>query len=178
MKIYDWELPLSTEIRRAPHNNQYYTKSLFVEESGLDSGAPLSYRAKDHSPRALSLYKLFMEHSDPTEYQFALSVFGDWEHWQTLSNSHFLKPWLNKWRAELEVRTQSILYEQLKEDALSGSKSAASTAKYLLDKFEKTEETKKGRGRPSKRNQDSEKPVFLSSDLKEDLERISGRKVN
>lgn len=164
-------LPLDASLRRSPHNNQHLTKALFVEYGG----GPFSLRKKDHGTDYYSLYRLYLDKNDPTEYEFALSVLGDWEHWEILCRAPFMQEYLDKWRAELEVRSISNLYERLKNDALDeSSKSSASSAKYLIDKFEKKE--KKPVGRPPQNRPREEMPSIHTS-FKEDFERIN-KKVN
>lgn len=172
-------LPLSKEpaLVRSPHNNAFLTKSLFVEHN---DEAILSFRQRDHTELALSLYKLYMhDFADPTEYVFAEEVLGEWEHWETLADSHFMREYIDKWREELKVQELSKLYARLQQDALNpDSRTSTSTAKFLVDKLEKTAGVKVGRPKGSKKKQETTrtKPVVLSS-FEEDYERIKRRNV-
>lgn len=117
-----------------------------------------------------SLYLEYMRIADPSEYFFATKVIGSWEHWERISGSSYLKPTIDKWRKELEVKIKAQALAAIQDKALMGDVSAA---KYLIENWSavggllKVGE-KKGRGRPKKEKEDNE----LNIDWKKDLERI------
>lgn len=115
-------------------------KSLFFEECYDDpKDCVFTLKEYDHEGYA-SLYKLFMKYTteDPSEYVFALAVFGSWSTWSNLSTSPVLKPYLPKWRDEVQVRNRSLALIEVAKAAPSNFQAA----KYLLEQEMLTEEGK------------------------------------
>ncbi len=80
------------------------------------------------------LRDLYMELTleDPTEYNFAVTVFNTWDFWENLSSSSVIQPVIDKWRKENMIRQKMIAVKSLKQEAASG-KSKATAAKWLFD---------------------------------------------
>lgn len=91
---------------------------------------------------------VFLELRDPSEYQAAMTLLGDWEHWQEVRNHVLIKPHVDKWQAELEVKLRSEAIQQMKQHAKQPGGTAA--AKWLADKGYVQEGPKKVVGRPKK----------------------------
>ena len=90
-------------------NGKPYMKALFSEfckpeERDTIMVFNLSTEDKEDS---LSLHNIYISYSDPTEYQFAIEVFGSYDHWKMISESVKMKPFVAKWREELEVKLRS-----------------------------------------------------------------------
>lgn len=159
-------------------NNTRYTKGLFFETSRNSDS--VQYTLKDFDYKGYpSLYRLYMESDDDTEYTFALAYLEGWEHWEMLCGCTWFRPYISRWRKELYLkRTASMLKIISDEAKTTASKNRFQAAKYLLDReWEKNIPTNKKRGRPSKEEISSE---LLSQveDLKrqqEDLDRINGK---
>lgn len=97
----------------------------------------------------LSFWKeMFLECRDPSEYRPAMELLGDWEHWQEVRNHPIIKPHVDKWQAELEVKLRSEAIAQMKQHAKLPGGTAA--AKWLADKGYASAEPKKPVGRPTK----------------------------
>lgn len=97
-----------------------------------------------------SLYRLYMEEADPTEYRFATKYLDGWSHWEELSVAPWFKDYVEAWRRELEVKLRSDSLRRIK--AVSEDKEDSNSYhanKYLLEANWKTKEEGK-RGRPSK----------------------------
>lgn len=126
---------------------RYRTRSLFFEfKHEVDGYDPIfTLKPVDHAG-CISLKRLYLMYAMPEhEYEFAIRVFGLWEHWQKLCKPAWFKPYLNAWREELEikVRTEAIL--AMNETAkLEGGKGTAA-AKWLAEG-----KWKGLRGRPTK----------------------------
>ena len=159
--------------------NRRLTKSLFVE---FDK----AYGMYTLKPNDLvvdgkvypSLYKLYLEYSDTTEYLFAKDFFEDLDHWNILCSMPFFLVHITKWRTELELK--------LKAEALQAILKEAKEGKYDAHKFfatkawiDKTQDPKR-RGRPSKSEIDKQarELAFLASDVDDDLKRIKEANVN
>lgn len=135
-------MSLETPFKNAV--NVWRTKSLFFEQSDSDKTFVLyTLKDKDHEGFP-SLYRLYMETADLTEYEFAVKHLGGWDHWTTLCNLTWFKPIVNKWREELFLRAQSAALRKVQESAAKGNLVAN---RYLL---ERGWEPKKSTGRPSK----------------------------
>jgi len=91
---------------------------------------------------------VFLDCRDPSEYSAAMALLGDWEHWLEVRNHALIKPHVEKWQAELEVKLRSEAIQQMKNHAKQPGGTAA--AKWLADKGYAQEDTKKAVGRPKK----------------------------
>jgi hypothetical protein len=91
---------------------------------------------------------VFLDCRDPSEYQPAQLLLGDWEHWLEVRNHVLIKPHVDKWQAELEVKLRSEAIQQIKSHAKQPGGTAA--AKWLADKGYAEEGVKKPLGRPKK----------------------------
>ena len=134
-------------------NGVYITRSLFLELS-YDDPSNVLYTLKNHDVEHKgktipSLFKLYMEIGDPTEWKVANECFDGWEHWELLTNSTFFKPYIESWRYQLELRMKSESLARIKSEAKSSSREALAANKYLLEKKWVPAEASK-RGRPTK----------------------------
>jgi len=118
-----------------------------------------------------SLYRMYMHFckEDPTEYEFAQAVFGDWSYWQDLCERDFFAPHIAEWREELKEFWKMKAVKAMKTQVEEGT-AAFSTLKYLADNGY----VEKERGRPSKRKikEEAEKIAKSKDDVKEDWERL------
>lgn len=78
-----------------------------------------------------SLYKLYMEEADESEYFFAKKYFESWQQWEKLCNSAALKSKIDTWREELQIKLKAEELLRVKEAAASGD---VQSSKWLLDK--------------------------------------------
>lgn len=127
--------------------NRYLTKGMFIEYS--PSGIfTLGREDKGDIP---SLFRLYMEMEDLTEYEFANAYFEDWDHWVKVSNSFFVRNHVAKWRTELEMALKAKALRKIKELSQSRDKGSFEAQKYILSKGWIDKEIEKNRrGRPSK----------------------------
>lgn len=158
---------------RNPASNQRLLRALFFEETGADKSTVL-YTLKDVDHQGFpSLYRLYMELDDPTEWKVAQELMDGWEHWEILCNCTWFKPYIARWRKELELRMKSQALVRIKAEAKTGSKESFGANKYLL---EKGWEPKSGssRGRPSKDEitKAANEIARADSQLSEDFKRL------
>ena len=92
--------------------------------------------------------QVYLDCRDPSEYTVAQTLLEDWEHWQEVRNHPLIKPHVDKWAAELEVKLQSEAITQMKQHAKTQGGIAA--AKWLAEKGYTSDATKKNVGRPKK----------------------------
>lgn len=152
---------------------RWLTKSLF-KELALPDFEPmfvLSDKPRDGLP---SMYQLYMEESDPSEYHFAKKYLGGWEHWLRLTQAAFFKPYLESWRKELEVAIRArALNEVLKVAADSKHKSSYDANKLLLKEgFKENKDPKRGRPTKDEINSAAARMAEEETQLTQDLERL------
>ena len=116
-------------------------KSLFAELS-YDSDKFHIFTLKDQDvvntkgKTLLSLKRLYLENvsNDPTEYTFAMTVFGTWDIWDTIRRNATLRRYYSKWREEVDVRIKSEAIRSIAEEMREGGRSSFTAAKLLLDR--------------------------------------------
>lgn len=188
----DWEEIFAAEPNPDLDKRKFYSKhnrlltSKLIWEIGFSPYAIYTLKdwdstTKDGKPLK-SLKQLYLQENDLTEYDFARKHFVNWDHWQTVSKSWYLKDHVAKWREELEIRITTDALKMIQAEAISESKFAYNANRYLADKGWKPKEekaTKKGAGRPSKASiaEETARLVSESHDIEKDLIRL-GLKVN
>lgn len=157
------------------HTGQRKLRGLFFETTNADkTGVVYTLKDRDHEGYT-SLYRLYMEHDDPTEYTFAVSCLDSWEHWEILCNCTWFKPYVARWRRELEVRARARALNAIKEAAKADSKDSFQANKFLLNGGWKNDK-RKGAGRPSKEEVQNAAKALAEErrDLDDDLARVTG----
>lgn len=149
---------------------RYKTLSLFLEIA-YDKDAIYTLKGYDHTHEGktyISLKRLYLECSDPTEYEFATKHLADWDHWQKICNNKRLAIEIEKWRYELELKLRA-------EGVQRVIKSARSKGNWLAAKFlaEKGWETRAA-GRPSKDEIERETKIqaAIQSEFDDDIARL------
>ena len=159
-------------------NGLYYTKALFLEQAHTNQDRDLIlYTLHDEDYKGYpSFYRLYMEVSDPTEYQFATQYLDGWGHWEDLCLCPWFKTYIERWRRELEVRIRSQALSRISSAASSSdNKSRIPANKYLLS----GEWLPKGRaGRPTKEmvQKETKRLAEVSRQIDEDLLRVEAKK--
>src|SRR3990167_1337022 len=83
------------------------TQALFYEETGADKSSVI-YTLKDQDHEGFpSLYRLYIEMEDILEYEFANKYLDNWSHWEWLTQAGWFKPYVLRWRKELELKIRS-----------------------------------------------------------------------
>lgn len=152
---------------------RYYLRGLFYEES-TDKGSVLYTLKRDDHLSYPSLYRLYVETADPTEYEFAIQHLDGWAHWQELVHSEWFQPYLQEWRQELDVKIRSRALASIIDVALDKPNPNSYHAnKYLLETLGKPAGALK-RGRPTKGSAYSEKDAIQASlaEINEDAKRL------
>lgn len=139
------------------------------------SGVVYTLKDRDHEGYP-SLYRLYMEVDDPTEYTFAISHLDGWDHWETLTQCNWFKPYIDRWRKELEIRTKARALLQIRQKADSTDKEAYQAQKFLVNGGWKEKSTSRGAGRPSKEDikKEAQRLAQDSRDIDEDFNRVTG----
>lgn len=130
------------------------TQQLFLE-LGYTDYAVYTLKDKDHNYKGKvypSLKRLYLECSDPTEYEFATTHLVGWKHWQQMTNNKIIRKHIDEWREELEVKLRSEGVRNAIQHAQSGTFQAA---KWLADRGW----DKRAAGRPSKEEIEKENKI-------------------
>lgn len=157
-------------------SGQRLLRGLFYEETNADkTGVVYTLKDRDHAGYP-SLYRLYMEADDPTEYSFAVANLDGWEHWEMLCQCTWFKPYVARWRRELEVRAKARALNQIKAVAESGGKEAYQANKFLVTGGWKEDTKRKGAGRPSKDEVSKAAKAMAEEarDLQDDYARVLG----
>lgn len=154
-----------------------YTKELFFETTLADKSNVIYTLKEDDHLGYKSIYRLYLEASDPTEYLFAVAYFEGVDHWEKLKSSPWFMPYLNKMRHALELKIKSEAFNAIVTDAMDKeSKSRAASAKFILEKgYETVNPDKRRAGRPSKQEiaRAAKEESDIYAETKEDFARIS-----
>ena len=143
---------------------RYKTLSLFLEIA-YDKDAIFTLKDYDHEYNGktyVSLKRLFLEESDPTEYQFATKYLAGWDHWQKISANKVLAMHIDKWRIELELKLRSEGVRWIVNSARKKQNWLA--AKFLAEKGWEV----RAAGRPTK--EDIEKNLAIETKIASEFE--------
>jgi len=176
-------MPLFTMSQLKGPNGKCRTKSLFYELSYNDT-TDVIFTTKEHDISVrdklyVSLQQLFvnMVPNDPTEYEFAMSVFGSWEVWKIISEAPQVRPFVTNWRNEVVVKVKSQAIQAIAEEMRSNGRSSFSAAKLLLDKGWLDNDTASQAKRKLQAKEQQEQDKQALSLLENDAQRL-GLKVN
>ena len=115
--------------------NIKYTNALFKELNVDEPDLILYTLAADDitvgDKTYISLRKQYLLLEDPTEYDIASKYFESWTHWKKVRESARIKPYVDEWRDELEVKLRSKGLKGIVDKMLDGDYQAS---KYLADK--------------------------------------------
>jgi len=154
------------------------TKSLFYE---------LSYGELDHVIFTLkdedvahngnvyvSIAKLYrsLVPQDPTEYTFAMAVFGNWHVWEVIREAPQLKPYVTRWRREAEIKIKSEAILAIATEMKEGGRSSFTAAKLLLERGWLEKDTASKAKQKLQEKEDEEMGKEALSLLSEDAARL------
>lgn len=167
---------VKTNPFRSPVSNARYTQALFLEQSYEDRSKVI-YTLKDEDHDGFpSLYRLYLEAKDPTEIKFANSYLDGWDHWTRLCQLDWFKPFVKRWREELELHLKAQALKNILDIAKDQKHPSSFAANKLILSGEwKPEKTAKV-GRPSKEAIKKEAEALFNNEkqAEEDLKRLQG----
>lgn len=149
---------------------RWRTKSLFYEANDYqieDALFTLGEEDKVVKGKSLiSLRKRFVDSDDPTGYLIANEFLGGYAHWDAICKSS-LKPEIEKWQEELEVKLRAIGLANAIKSAKSGNFNAA---KFLAERGWE----KRIAGRPSAAEiaKMAKQEARLHNEFEDDLKRM------
>lgn len=156
-------------------NNKRLLKGLFFETTLADkTGVMYTLKDEDHLGYP-SLGRLYLDMEDPTEYNFAIAYLESWTHWEQLLACNWFRPFIERWRRELDVKLKSKALAEIKTEARNGGKNSFTANRYLLERgWELKEPGAAKRGRPSKEEiaKATDELLREKSLLEEDFNRV------
>lgn len=163
--------PMRSRFRR---NGALVTKGLFLENYTSDRENVMYSLSRQDKEGAPSLYKLYLSMEDLTEYEFALTYFESWEHWQSIAQAAWMEPYITKWRTELQIKLKSMAVKEMIKEATLGGKNAFQALKWIIDKGWIERPAGPGRGRPSKEEirKAAVEAAFSDTQIQDDLKRL------
>lgn len=155
-----------------------YLLGLFYETTDADHATAV-YTLKDDIHRVgdttyPSLYRLYMETGDPTEYNFASQYLANWAHWEELCQCTWFQPYVERWRRELEVSIRSTALLNIRTISNDPKSQANFQAnKYLLEAgWKPTGERKAGRPTKAAIQKETHRLASEAQQIAEDFERL------
>lgn len=112
---------------------------------------------------------IYLEVADPTEYETAMCLIGDWEHYSLIRNHPKIKPVMDAWAEEVAIKLKSAAFRKLEK--LSSTPNGTAAAKYI------SEGQFFGKGRKAKQITE-EKQSKISERISEDMERLGLSVIN
>lgn len=139
------------------------TQSLFLEVGYNTEFAVYTQKDEDYEYRGKvypSLKRLYLEHEDPVEYDFACTYLLGWEQWQRICANKVFTKMVKQWRMELELKLRSQAVMDIRD--LSSGEKGFQAAKWLADRGW----DKRTAGRPS--NADIERETKMQANIAEE----------
>lgn len=157
-------------------SGRYLTQGLFLEINYDRRHAVYSMKENDYEFEGKlypSLKRLYLEHEDPLEYDFATTYLGGWRHWQRIVNNAMISKHIEEWREELEIKLRSRAVKDI-IDKSSDPAAGFQAAKWLADRGW----DKRGAGRPSKEEIEREKNIKerMAEEFSGDIARLADYK--
>ncbi len=130
------------------------TQSLFLEVGYNTEFAVYTQKDEDYEYKGKvypSLKRLYLEHEDPTEYDFACTYLLGWEQWQRICANKVFTKMVERWREELELKIRAQAVRDIMNT--SATEKGFQASKWLADRGW----DKRAAGRPSKEDVDRER---------------------
>ncbi len=157
-------------------NGVHLTKALFYEKSGDKANVLYTLKDKDFTKGALhypSLYRLYMEMEDITEFEFAERYFENWEHWMLLCSLSWFSFRAERFRHDLELKLKSQALSHIIAVSRSSTRDAYGASKYILEKgYEKKKANNVGRPSTEQIHKQAKILVNENSLIDADFDRI------
>jgi hypothetical protein len=147
------------------------TQGLFLEVGYNTEFAIYTLKDEDfeyEDKTYLSLKRLYLEHADPTEYDFACTYLLGWDQWQRICANKIFTKVVESWRIELELKLRSQAFKDIMMQS-QGDK-GFQAAKWIADRGW----DKRMVGRPSKDELEREKSIrdIIAAEYNEDVVRL------
>lgn len=154
----------------------FLLEGLFYERTLADK-SNVTYTLKDQDHAGFpSLYRLYMETNDPTEYTFAIQHLDGWAHWERLCECTWFKPFVARWRREIDLRYRAGALKNIYDIAQSEGKDRLAANKIIVSGgWQPTEAVRRGRPTKADVKQEAHRLAQETHSLNEDFQRITER---
>lgn len=161
-------MPIDRSKFRTPQG-KLRTRALFIDFSSPETSLYTVKRADDGD--FPSLFRLYMEAKDITEYRFALEYFDSFDHWQALCKTAWFEPIIEAWRSELAACLKSEAFARIVAAAEADGQNSLRANEYILER--KWERNTKGRPSKAQVDEAAQKQAAVDKRIKADLKRLS-----
>ena len=114
-------------------NGKRFTQALFWEVE-FDENVALFSVAINPKEGLVDFKKLYLSYAvdDPSEYTFAMEVFGNWEQWEKIKTNRKITPHLESIFKERDIALKSKMLTSIVKEAVDGRAKLAA-AKYIIE---------------------------------------------
>ena len=113
--------------------NHRKTRALFVETCKPDEVPLMTLGRKDKQDLViLRDHFIHWVTEDPTEFNFAEFVFGDYAFWDNLSKCAWMEPHITEWRMVASVKRKSKAFQAIDKE-IEGGRNALAAARFLIE---------------------------------------------
>lgn len=152
MANFDYE---ANKFKLLSSSGQRLTVGLFEELSRDDVKASPVFKLSDWR-------KKYVELADPTGYDAAMELIGDWEHWLLLCEAPAFAKELVRWNAEVEQKLRAEAIRNLRKQSKLPTGTAAAKVLAGLQKKKPVEEKDHVAAEGKRRTADDAKRLGLS----------------
>jgi len=111
------------------------TQSLFLELGYQEDFAMYTLKDWDwdyNGKKYPSIKRLYLQHEDPLEYDFATTYFLGWNHWLRLCENKAIRKYIDEWRTELELKLSSQSVRNIID--MTADEKGFQAAKYVAER--------------------------------------------
>jgi hypothetical protein len=136
-------------VRMLSRFDRKLNKHLVTDSLGKGLTIALFHETNDGRTDIKSIWSLkdwkevYLDLLDPTEYEPAMYLLGDWLHWKRIADASACAPFIAQWREELKVKMKSLAIAELRKQAKGKMGTAA--AKWLVEHTGEDKKSKKQR---------------------------------
>jgi len=121
--------------------------------------------------RSLRPIYLSYQHAAGAEYEFAMDIFGSWDHWVYLFTKSSLRGMIASWREELEIKQKAEAISTVIAQSRDKEK-GLTAAKYILENGTKIDKRKAGRPSKEEVQRVARIEAGIRDTLEEDMQRL------
>lgn len=149
-------------------NNIPYTSGLIIDLCTQRLDKAIFTCSRFHEDKYIYLPDLYVQYcvDDPSEYDFAMAVFGELEAWERIKKLKFFKKSYDQMVHHADVKRKSKAFKAVINEVDSGGRSAFTASKFLIDEPWKDKRTKVAAKKSKSSTQEA------STQVKDDLDRL------
>lgn len=149
-------------------NNIPITSGLIIDLCTQRMDKAIFTVSRFHEGKYIYLPDLYVQYcvDDPSEYDFAMAVFGELEAWERIKKLKFFKKAYDQMVHHADVKRKSKAFKAVISEVDSGGRSAFTASKFLIDEPWKPKRTKEANTKSKKSTQEA------ASQHNDDLDRL------